>query len=70
MIDEERARRAAKTVGLNIAGSIAVLERGARLGLIDDLRSVYLSLLEQGIRYDRGLLDQSLARLGIARLKS
>ncbi len=58
LIDEERARRAAKTVGLNMAGSIAVLERGARLGLIDDLRSVYLSLLEQGIRYDRGLLDQ------------
>jgi hypothetical protein len=37
---------------------------------VDDLRSVYLNLLEQGIRYDLGLLDQSLARLGIARLKS
>lgn len=69
LIDEGRARRAAKTVGLKIAGSIAVLERGARLGLIDDLRSVYVSLLEQGIRYDRGLLNQSLARLGLPELK-
>jgi uncharacterized protein len=31
LIDEERARRAAKAVGLNVAGSIAVLERGATL---------------------------------------
>jgi uncharacterized protein len=68
LIDEERARRGAKTVGLNVAGSIAVLERGARLGMIDDLRSVYLNLLEQGIRYDRGLLNQSLARLGLSKL--
>jgi predicted nucleic acid-binding protein len=32
LIDEERARRAAKTMVLNVAGSIAVLERAARLG--------------------------------------
>ena len=68
LIDEERARRAAKTAGLNVAGSIAVLERGARLQRVADLRSVYLSLLEQGIRYDRQLLDQSLGRLGLAKL--
>ena len=40
LIDEERVRRAAKTVGLNVAGSIAVLERGARLGRVDDHRRV------------------------------
>jgi predicted nucleic acid-binding protein len=69
LIDEERARRAAKSVGLSIVGSIAILERGARLNRVADLRSVYLSLLEQGIRYDRGLLDQSLGRLGLPKLK-
>ncbi len=69
LIDEERARRAARRVGLTIAGSIAILnERGARLNRVVDLRSVYLSLLEQGIRYDRGLLDHSLGRLGLAKL--
>jgi predicted nucleic acid-binding protein len=41
LIDEERARRAAKSMGINVAGSIAVLERGAMLGSVDDLRSVY-----------------------------
>ena len=68
LIDEERARRASKTAGINVAGSVAVLERGAMLGRVDDLRSVYLSLVEQGIRYDRRLLNQSLGRLGLARL--
>lgn len=68
LIDEARARRAAKAVGLLVAGSIAVLERGAQVGRIADLRSVYLSLLEQGIRFDPKLLDDSLTRLGLPRL--
>lgn len=70
LIDEERARRAAKRVGLNVAGSIAILERGAHLGRVDDLRAVFLNLLDQGIRYDRGLLNQSVGRIGLARLDS
>ena len=68
LVDEERARRAAKSVGLKVAGSIAILERGAKLNRVADLRSVYLSLLDQGIRFDRELLDQSLGRLGLAKL--
>jgi predicted nucleic acid-binding protein len=68
LIDEERARRAAKAVGLSVAGSIAVLERGARLKKVADLRAVYQTLLEQGIRFDRRLLNDSLVRLGLAKL--
>jgi uncharacterized protein len=68
LIDEERARRAAKMVGLAVAGSIAVLERAASIGRVDDLRSVYLSLLAQGIRSDRRLLNKSLARLSLSKL--
>ena len=68
LIDEERARRAAKSAGFSVAGSIAVLERGARLKKVADLRSIYASLLDQGIRFDHKILDQSLARLGLAEL--
>jgi hypothetical protein len=70
LIDEEKARRAAKSAGLAVAGAIAVLERGARLKIVADLRSVYLSLLDQGVRFDHKLLEQSLARLGLAKLIS
>jgi predicted nucleic acid-binding protein len=63
LIDEERARRAAVSAGLAIAGSIAVLERGALLKKVADLRAVYVRPLEQGIRFDYNLLEASLARL-------
>jgi predicted nucleic acid-binding protein len=69
LIDEEKARRAAKGAGLAVVGSIAILERGAQLKKVADLRSVYLSLLDHGIRFDRNLLEQSLARLALAKRK-
>jgi hypothetical protein len=56
-------------LGLPVAGSIAVLERGAPLKKLADLRSVYLDLLDQGIRFDEKRLEQSLARLGLEKLK-
>jgi predicted nucleic acid-binding protein len=52
LMDEERAPRVAKNVGLKVAGSIAMLERAARIGKIADLRSVYQSLLAQGMRFE------------------
>ena len=69
LMDEDRARRVTKTLGLPVAGSIAVLERGAQLKKITDLRSVYLDLLNQGIRFSPDLLEQSLARCGLGKLK-
>lgn len=65
LIDEGRARRIAKSNGLAVAGSIGILERGARLGKVPDLRSVYKKLVQQGIRFDPELLNRSLHRLGI-----
>jgi uncharacterized protein len=69
LIDEDRARRVAKNLGLAVAGSIAILERGAPLKKVPDLRSVYLSLLDQGIRFSPDILEQSLARCGLGKLK-
>jgi predicted nucleic acid-binding protein len=68
LMDEERARRVTKTFGLPVVGSIAVLERGAHLKKVPDLRSVYLDLLDQGIRFSPDLLEQSLARCGLRKL--
>jgi predicted nucleic acid-binding protein len=68
IIDEALGRRAAKIVGIAVVGSIAILERGARLGKVPDLRTVYLELIRQRIHFDRGMLDNSLARLGQGKL--
>ena len=68
LLDEWKARRIAREAGLAITGCLGVLEAGARRGLVPDLRQVYIDLLRQGIRFDLGLLQNSLARLGLPKL--
>ena len=68
LLDESKARRIAREAGLAIMGCLGVLEAGARRGLVPDLRQAYIDLLRQGIRFDIGLLQDSLARLGLPKL--
>jgi predicted nucleic acid-binding protein len=68
LLDESKARRIAREAGLAIVGCLGVLEAGARRGLVLDLRQAYADLLRQGIRFDIGLLQDSLARLGLPKL--
>ena len=68
LLDEWKARRIAREAGLAITGCLGVLESGARRGLVPDLRRAYVDLLRQGIRFDIGLLQESLARLGLPNL--
>ena len=49
-------------------GCLGVLEAGARRGLVSDLRQAHIDLLRQGIRFDIGLLQDSLTRLGLSKL--
>ena len=68
LLDEWKARRIAHKAGLSVVGCLGVLEAGARKGLVPDLRSAYLDLLRQGIRFDLRLLQESLARFGLPKL--
>ena len=68
LLDEWKARRIAHNAGLSVVGCLGVLEAGARKELVPDLRSAYLDLLRQGIRFDLRLLQESLARFGLPKL--
>ena len=68
LLDEWKARGVAQSAGLAVVGCLGVLEFGARKGLVSDLRSSYLDLLRQGIRFDLRLLQESLARFGLPKL--
>jgi len=68
LLDEWKARRAAQAAGLSVVGCIGILEAGARLGKVSDLRSLCVELSRQGIRFDLRLLRDRLTRLGLPEL--
>ena len=68
IIDERAARRWAQAGGLAVIGCVGVIETGFRRGLVPDLRESYLTLLAQGTRIDRHILNRSLAACGLPSL--
>jgi predicted nucleic acid-binding protein len=68
LIDERRARRYARGEGLEIIGSIGILETLYRRGQLTDLRDAYARLLAHGFRIDNEALQESLARLKLQAL--
>ena len=65
IIDERAARRLGQSQGLAVMGCVGILERGYGRKLVPDLRAAYASLLANGIRIDRHILNQSLATLNL-----
>ncbi len=68
LLDERKARRVANEAGLSVMGCLGMLEGAARKGLTPDLRQLYIDLLQNGIRFDVRLLQDSLGRLGLTKL--
>lgn len=50
VIDERRARMVARTMGLEVAGSVGVLLRAKRLGFITEIKPSLAAMQAQGIR--------------------
>ncbi|HEY1468526.1 MAG TPA: hypothetical protein VGF61_05740 [Candidatus Acidoferrum sp.] len=65
LLDDYRARKLAKTEGLEILGSVGLLEAFYLRYYLTDLRSVFLQLLTHNVYIDRRLLDRRLRSLGL-----
>lgn len=65
-IDEWRGRRVARAAGLGVTGSLGLLGRCKKRGLISDVRPWIDSLAAAGVRYHPELLRSFLASLGEA----
>jgi predicted nucleic acid-binding protein len=65
LIDERRARRFAKDQGLEVIGSVGILETLHRHGHLVELRDAFASLLHHEFRIDRRALNESLLKLKI-----
>lgn len=62
LMDEWKARRFAREMGLPVIGCIGVLEDLYEMGELCDLRVVYLRMIEQKTRLDLRMIKHSLAR--------
>ncbi|MGH9685762.1 MAG: hypothetical protein ACRD5K_01540 [Candidatus Acidiferrales bacterium] len=65
LLDDYRARKLAKADGLEILGSIGLLETFYLRHYLTDLRSVFRQLLEHSVYIDQRLLDRRLRSLGL-----
>ena len=65
LMDDLNARRAARAVGLKVAGTVGLLEHAFRVGSIRDLRSCYGKLIFAGAYVDTRIFNVSLAALGL-----
>jgi predicted nucleic acid-binding protein len=60
LIDERRARRYAKSEGLEVVGCVGILETLHQRGFLADLREAYARLLDHEFRIDKRALLGSL----------
>ena len=65
LVDDLRARRLAKSEGLDIRGAVGLLELLYRRGDISDLRSTFQQLFSHTVYVDRALLNRRLQLLGL-----
>lgn len=65
LLDDYRARKVAKAEGLEIPGSIGLLESFYVRRYVTDLRSVFRELLTHNVYIDKRLLDRRLRSLGL-----
>jgi uncharacterized protein len=65
LLDDYKARKLAKAEGLQILGSVGLLEALYARGYLTDLRTYFRQLITQNAYIDRRLLDRRLRALGL-----
>jgi uncharacterized protein len=68
LLDDYRARELAKAEGLDILGSVGLLEALYSQNYLTDLRGVFRQLLAHEVYIDKRLLDLRLRALGLLQL--
>jgi predicted nucleic acid-binding protein len=65
LLDDKLARRMARRLGVPVTGTLGVLLRAKRLGLVVELRSLIMRLQSEGDYYiDPGLVEKALLAAG------
>ncbi len=64
LLDDREARLQAKRLGLHVTGTLGILLRAKRLGLIESLKEELNKLREAGFRVSKNLEEEILKKVG------
>jgi len=64
VLDDRAARRCAEAFGVRTVGTVGLVARARRRGLVPAARHILEALLTEGMRLSEGLLDEVLGELG------
>lgn len=64
VLDDKKARRVARQLGLKVTGTIGLLVRAKRLGLVDAIEPLLSALERAGFRMSRALRQEALRLAG------
>lgn len=60
IVDDEKARKAAKKLGLNITGSLGVFLKAKQAGIIPSVSSIIQKVQQTNFRYSQSVLNEIL----------
>ena len=63
-LDEIKGRRIAKELGLSVTGSLGILGKAKKLGMVNEVKPVILTAIQKGIYYDNQLVERFLREMG------
>ncbi|MBC6455599.1 MAG: DUF3368 domain-containing protein [Hormoscilla sp. SP5CHS1] len=64
ILDEKKARAVAKKLGLQVTGTVGMLLRGKKRGVIPEIKPLLYSLQETGFRLSENLIQEALRLAG------
>jgi len=64
IIDERIGRRVAEYLGLDVTGTLGILVKAKRTGLISSFRNLAMDMRQQGIHYNVALIERLAEHLG------
>jgi predicted nucleic acid-binding protein len=66
LTNDQKARRRAETLGVEVRGSLGILEAAKQLGLISEVKPLAFAMRDAGIHLSDDIITQFLKRIGEA----
>ncbi len=64
ILDDKKARRVAQQMGMKVIGTVGMLLRAKRQGIIAEVKPLFIKLTEVNFRLSQGIIQEALRLSG------